>query len=123
MAGYDLRCVQDEFSKNCVKTSHFEFLCTKYLETIYEDLETSFNTVVRKKFLKSLPDAYSKSAKKIFYMHGCCIHGHFINVNHSAGPSTALKSTIKPCPYLPIGTTSNNLNIYGEIYGAMMAHF
>ena len=70
---YDIRCVQDEFAKTSTLTSEFEFLCVRFLESAYEDLEHSFNmpNSERKFFKKSLPDAYSKKARKLFYAHGC----------------------------------------------------
>ena len=73
MSQYDIRCVQDEFAKTSTLMSEFEFLCVRFLESAYEDLEHSFNmpNSERKFFKKSLPDAYSKKARKLFYAHGC----------------------------------------------------
>ena len=67
---FDLRSVQDEFSHHVIRSSHFEFLYVTYLESIYDDIEHTYNTVRPKQFLKSLQDAYSKKAHKLFYAHG-----------------------------------------------------
>ena len=67
---FDLRSLQDEFSKHVIKSSHVEYLYVNYLESLYDDLEHFFNTPRPKRFLKSLPDAYSKKACKLFYLHG-----------------------------------------------------
>ena len=76
MMQYDIRCVQDEFAKTSVNVSHFEFMYVSYLESIYDDLENSFNTSRRTLFKNSTPDAYSKKARKLFYAHGCQVRGY-----------------------------------------------
>ena len=73
MAQYNIRCIQDEFGKTSVRTSDFEFRWVSFLETLYDDLEHSFNTPRPKQFKKSIPDAYSKKARKLFYAHGCAV--------------------------------------------------
>ena len=52
-----------------------------------------------------MPDAYSKQGKKLFYAMGCIIHGCFKMDG----------DVCKPCIYLPVGTTLNDKNIYGEV--------
>ena len=84
-----------------------------YLICLYSDLQHTFNTVRPKRFNKSLPDAYSKQGKKLFYAMGCIIHGCFKTDG----------DVCKPCHYLPIGTTLNDKNIYGEIYGVKKQRF
>ena len=113
MINFDIRSVQDEFSKNQIRTSHFEFLYVTFLESIYDDLKHSFNTVKPRRFLKSLPDAYSKKSKTIFYAMGCIVHGDF----RTEG------DVCKPCSYLPIGTTLSDKNIYGEVYAVKKQRF
>ena len=72
MMQHDIRCVQDEFAKTSVLTSQFEYDYVRFLEeTLYDDLEHSFNTPKRTVFDRSIPDAYSKKARKLFYAHGC----------------------------------------------------
>ena len=83
------------------------------MQSVYEDLKHSFNTVKPRRFLKSLPDAYSRKAKKLFYAMGCSVHGHF---------PTYGEVTV-PCCYLPHGTTANDKNIYGEVYAVKMNCF
>ena len=103
---FDIRAVQDEFAKNVIRSSHVEFLYVTFLESLYDDLEHSFNTVKPTRFLKSLPDAYSKKGRKLFYANGCNIHSHFLSVD----------GRHKPCPYLPIGSTRSDKNVFGETY-------
>ena len=67
---FDLRIVQDQFANHVILTSHFEYLYVSYLESIYDDLQNSFNIPRPKRFLKSLPDANSPKARKLFYAHG-----------------------------------------------------
>ena len=73
MMQHDIRCVQDEFAKTSVLTSQFEYDYVRFLETMYDDLEHSFNTPKPTVFKKSTPDAYSKKAGKLFYAHGCVV--------------------------------------------------
>ena len=103
---FDMRAVSDEFSKNSIRTSHFEYLCVSYLGSKYEDLETSFNTVKAKRWCHSVADGYSKKGRLLVYCQGCRIKGHFLPV----------KGRLKPCPYLPLGTTPSDKIIYGETY-------
>ena len=113
MINFDIRAVNDELGKNSIRTSHFEFLYVTYLQSVYGDLQNSFNTVKPQRFLKSLPDAYSKKAKKLFYAMGCVVHGDFRTVGEETSP----------CRYLPHGTTPNDKNIYGEVYAVKMHRF
>ena len=96
-----------ELSKN------LSILHILYLICLYSDLQHTFNTVRPKRFNKSLPDAYSKQGKKLFYAMGCIIHGCFKTDG----------DVCKPCNYLPIGTTLNDKNIYGEVYGVKKQRF
>ena len=110
---FDLRAVTDEFSKTALRTSHFEFLCVSYLESKYDDLETSFNTVKPKRWCRSVADAYSPKGRCLIYCQGCRIHSHFYQVgNH-----------LKPCPYLPIGSTPSDKNIFGQTYESRETQF
>ena len=52
------------------RSSHFEFLYVNFLGSIYDDIRHMFNTPRPQRFLKSLPDAYSPKARKLFYAHG-----------------------------------------------------
>ena len=71
MPQFDIRCIQDEFAKTSVLTSQFEYEYVRFLETIYDDVQHSFNNPRPIMFNKSVPDAYSKKAGKLFYAHGC----------------------------------------------------
>ena len=76
MMRYDIRAVQDEFGKTAVQVSNFEYRYVSFLESQYEDLEHSFNTNRRQRFNRSIPDAFSPKARKLFYAHGCRAHGN-----------------------------------------------
>ena len=122
MANQDIRGIQDEFGKISVKVSHFEFRYVSYLESLYEDLEHSFNNMRRQKFKKSIPDAYSPIARKLFYANGCQVHGHFVFVGAANAPNSAPSTSttaqtpitgyMKPCPYLALETTGSDCNFY-----------
>ena len=71
MPQFDIRCIQDDFAKTSVLTSQFEYEYVRFLETIYDDVQHSFNNPRPVMFNKSVPDAYSKKAGKLFYAHGC----------------------------------------------------
>ena len=43
MPQFDIRCIQDEFAKTSVLTSQFEYEYVRFLETIYDDVQYSFN--------------------------------------------------------------------------------
>ena len=126
MARVDLFAVNDEFAKHRVRTSHFEYRYTAFLASRYDDLESSFNCppLERRRFLRSTPDAWSKKARRIFYAHGCFVHGHEVPVEH---PNTAAaeggsdsRPTTRLCGLLPVGMTSN---IYGETFQSRAARF
>ena len=46
MPKYDIRSVPDENGRNSIRSSHFEFLYTQFLESKYCDLEHSFNPIL-----------------------------------------------------------------------------
>ena len=113
MPKYDIRSVPDENGRNSIRSSHFEFLYTQFLESKYCDPEHSFNTVKPRRFCRSLPDAYSKTAQKLFYSMGCFVHSHFITSGNIC----------KPCPLLPATATPADKNIYGEVYAVKKQRF
>ena len=55
MSKFDLRCMQDEMGKTSVRVSHFEYLYVTYMESLYEDLENSFNPPQGKFFFEIYP--------------------------------------------------------------------
>ena len=122
LINFDIRAVNDELGKNVTKTSNFEYLWVSYLSSIFDDLQTSFNTVRPKRFLKSLPDAYSPKAHTLFYAMGCIVHGDFRGEGDGVTLSSEGKRS-KPCHYFPIGTSPNDKNIYGEVYAVKMKRF
>ena len=77
MTKLDIRCVNDEYGKTEIRTSHMEYRYVHYLESMYDDREHSFESSSqqkRKMFnMQSTPDAYSPKARKIFYAHGCMV--------------------------------------------------
>ena len=77
MTKFDIRCVNDEYGKTDIRTLHMEYRYVHYLESMYDDLEHSFESSSqqkRKMFnMQSTPDAYSPKACKIFYAHGCMV--------------------------------------------------
>ena len=113
LSQFDLRAVTDEFSKSALRTSHFEWLCVNFLQSKFEDLQTSFNTVKPMKWCKSVADAYSPKGRFLVYCQGCNVHSHF----------TAVEGRLRPCPYLPIGSTPSDRNIYGQTYESREKQF
>ena len=105
--------MQDEFCKNVINYSNFEYLYVTFLESLYDDIEHSFNSVNRKRFQRSLPDAYSPSQRTLYYSMGCLQHSHFITIG----------DVCKPCPLLPAHATPADKNIYGEIYAVKKQRF
>ena len=85
------------------------------------------------KFKKSIPDAYSPKACKLFYAHGCQVHGHFVFVDAVNAPnsvpstSTTAQAPItgymKPCPYLALEKTGSDCNFYGQRYSQLESNF
>ena len=110
---FDSRAVTDDFSKTALRTSQFEFLCVSYLESKYDNLEKSFNTMKPKQWCRSVADAYSLKGRFLMYFQGCWIHCHFYQVgNH-----------LKPCPYLPLGSTAPDKSIFGQTYESRETQF
>ena len=111
---YDLYTLPDEIGKTQVRTSCFEYLATKFLSSLYPDVEHSFNTVNRQRLVGYLPDAISKSAGKVFNCDGCRIHGHWIKTSNGI---------LVPCPYMLRNATPNSHNIFNEKYVSITARF
>ena len=110
----DLRCTNDDYSSHSIKNSNYEYMYVTYLQhTKYPDLIHAFNNPHPPRFERSLPDAYSPSAKLIVFAHGCQIHGHFETVN----------GQLKGCSYLPLGTCKEDRNIYGDVYAVLEYRF
>ena len=77
---FDLYTIPDELGKNMVKVSHLEYRVVTYLESLYPgEVESSFNSVNRRRYAGSLPDAVIKRLKKLFYVNGCRFHPHWVN--------------------------------------------
>ena len=49
----------------------------RFLESKYPKIEHSFNAEHRERFAGSLPDGYDRGSQKLFYLHGCRVHGMF----------------------------------------------
>ena len=69
----------DELGINRHRVSHIEYIYTNFLQNTTEpDLICAFNSSRRcKRFGPLLPDAYVQSPAgfKIYFVHGCVVHG------------------------------------------------
>ena len=86
----------------------------RFLESKYPKIEHSFNAVHRERFAGSLPDGYDRGSQKIFYLHGCLIHGMFTE-DADGNP--------RPCRLLPATATPADKNIYNETYLSLHNRF
>ena len=109
-----IHCVNDEFTKHALKTSHFEFMYVSFLETQIPDVIHAFNTPPPlPRFNKSVPDAYSAERKTLYYAHGCLIHGH----------NVADDGSFKGCDLLPTFATAESRNPFGSTYRELEQRF
>ena len=108
-----LLTVPDQFCKGRIRTSDVEHRYALYMESKVPDIQSAFNQAHgQKRFFSSTPDLYSPGLKKAYKLFGCRFHGHFLTV---INPNDGSK-LLKPCPYLPLGTTLDSKSIYGDTY-------
>ena len=98
-----------------VKVSHLEYRVVTYLESLYPgEVESSFNSVKRRRYAGSLPDAVIERLKTLYYVNGCRFHPHWIKNK---------KGEDAPCRLMSPDASPDSKTIFNETFKSAYDRF